>query len=687
MKKLLAFTLILVLCLSVVLVACNDKDNDTKTLPAPADQLAAAKNAFEKTYTTDLIPEETDVDFTVPKSVPYGGLYSFPITWTVSDSRITVDNHSDSEYLINVPEESPAEIKYTLTATITADDGSKETVEFERTVPEFKLYDYDGYVKAAKNSTVNIDGIVTAILPKDNGASNSGIYMNTVDKDGNPNGGVYVYNPKASTSDLKIGMTVRVAGKKDLYNGTHEIVNARRFTILDKTIKTVNPVDYTEAYKNAKDLTDETLTGKQSMLVTIKGVDIREIGSDPTYYYFSLDGKKTYVRISSSSCPLTTAEQEAFTKTFTENKGSRADVTGIVTIFSGKFYLTPATVNVFTNIEKVNYTPEQKVDRAIKDLSIDTVIERSGDVTLADKSELHEDVTITWAFKEGTNPKTAVLKNNVITYKQGDEDENVELVATFKNDTVSKTANYVVSVKKLAEKDWKDAAFAIAEAKKLDGSTKEVSKEWYYIYGTIVDDPTADYCNFNFQVGEEKIVVYGLYAPNGTDRYGSKRQIAELPVKKGDVVYLYAQLQNYGGKLEIVNAILQNAPAPGSSKVNPLSVADAIAKCDALTTTGKDSEESFYIIGVVGDIYNTQYCNFYFVQDGVEKNLVVYGLYAENGKDRYGSKRDISDFPFKKGDVMVVKGNLQKYVKENDGVTTIILEITNAVLVSYTTAA
>ena len=587
MKKLLAFTLILVLCLSVVLVACNDKDNDTKKLPAPADQLAAAKNAFEKTYTTDLIPEETDVDFTVPKSVPYGGLYSFPITWTVSDSRITVDNHSDSEYLINVPEESPAEIKYTLTATITADDGSKETVEFERTVPEFKLYDYDGYVKAAKNSTVNIDGIVTAILPKDNGASNSGIYMNTVDKDGNPNGGVYVYNPKASTSDLKIGMTVRVAGKKDLYNGTHEIVNARRFTILDKTIKTVNPVDYTEAYKNAKDLTDETLTGKQSMLVTIKGVDIREIGSDPTYYYFSLDGKKTYVRISSSSCPLTTAEQEAFTKTFTENKGSRADVTGIVTIFSGKFYLTPATVNVFTNIEKVNYTPEQKVDRAIKDLSIDTVIERSGDVTLADKSELHEDVTITWAFKEGTTPTTAVLDNNVIKYTQGAKDENVELVATFKSGNITKTANYVVAVKKLAANTF--IKMALDAASEL--ADKATTTESYILIGTvsrIKDAYSEQYKNISFYLsdGVQEVLVYRYNLGDAKD------------IKVGDSLAIAAPMKKYGSDLEAVSKFV---------KLNVTDIATAVAA--GIAGTGEDGTMVYGQITKIGTAYSADYKN------------------------------------------------------------------------------
>jgi len=185
MKKLLAFTLILVLCLSVVLVACNDKDdNGTKTLPAPAEHLEEARNAVEKTYNTERVSEETDVDYVLSKAVPLNGIYSYPITWTVSDSRITVDNHSDTEVLINVPDESPVEIKYTLTATITADDGTTAKVDFQHTVPEFKLYDYAGYVAAKDDVKINIDGIVTAILPKDNGASNSGLYMNTVDKDG-----------------------------------------------------------------------------------------------------------------------------------------------------------------------------------------------------------------------------------------------------------------------------------------------------------------------------------------------------------------------------------------------------------------------------------------------------------------------------------------------------------------------
>lgn len=692
MKKLLAFTLILVLCLSVVLVACNDKDdNNVKKLPAPAEHLEEARNAVEKTYNTERVSEETDVDYTLSKAVPLNGIYSYPITWTVSDSRITVDNHSDTEVLVNVPDESPVEIKYTLTATITADNGTTAKVEFQHTVPEFKLYDYAGYVAAKDGVKINIDGIVTAILPKGNGASNSGFYMNTVDNDGKPNGGVYVFKTEASTDDIKVGMTVRVAGTKQNYNGTHEIVSCKKIKVLDSTIKTVEPVDFTEAFKNAKDLKATELVGKQAMLVTIKGVEIAENGgSDGSYYYFTLGGKKTYVRISSSACPLTTAEQESFKTFFTGHRGYTADVTGVVCVFSGAFYLTPATAPVFTNEFMKTYTNEEKVDRAIEATEIPSSVESDVEVALANKSQVHDDVAIAWAFKEGTTHTTATIENNLLKVTLGKTKETVTLVATFTigdgDAKVTKTKEYTIKVG-VKEKDWKNAAFAIAEAKKLDGETKEVSKEWYYIYGTIVDDPTADYCNFNFQVGEEKIVVYGLYNEEGTKRYGSKRQIHELPVAKGDVVYLYAQLQNFDGKLEIVNARLQTAPEHGQSNATALTVKEAIEKCEALTTVNKDSEDVFYIVGTVGEIYNTQYCNFYFIQDGEEKTLTVYGLYAQGGEQRYGSKRDIAEIPFKTGDVMILKGNLQKFEKTKDGVTTTTLEITNAVLVSYYTPA
>ncbi len=488
MKKLLAFTLILVLCLSVVLVACNDKDdNNVKKLPAPAEHLEEARNAVEKTYNTERVSEETDVDYTLSKAVPLNGIYSYPITWTVSDSRITVDNHSDTEVLINVPDESPVEIKYTLTATITADNGTTAKVEFQHTVPEFKLYDYAGYAAAKDGVKINIDGIVTAILPKDNGASNSGFYMNTVDNDGKPNGGVYVYNPEASTDDIKVGMTVRVAGTKQNYSGTHEIVSCKKIKVLDSTIKTVEPVDYTEAFKNAKDLKATELVGKQAMLVTIKGVEIAENGgSDGSYYYFTLGEKKTYVRISSSSCPLTTAEQESFKTFFTGHRGYTADVTGVVCLYSGAFYLTPATAPVFTNEFMKTYTNEEKVDRAIEATEIPSSVESDVELALANKSQVHDDVAIAWAFKEGTTPKNAKIENGKLIVTLGENEETITLVATFTigegDAKLTKTKEFKITVDAASQQEYlvKPITEAKAGTYKLTMMQAKLGKMLYF---------------------------------------------------------------------------------------------------------------------------------------------------------------------------------------------------------------
>ena len=102
-----------------------------------------------------------------------------------------------------------------------------------------------------------------------------------------------------------------------------------------------------------------------------------------------------------------------------------------------------------------------------------------------------------------------------------------------------------------------DAKDAIILAAKLDAETKEKSAEKYYIKAVITSNPTPDYCNFNFTADEKNIVVYGLAsAEDATQRYGSKRQIAELPVALGDEVVIYGQLQNYAGTLEVVSAQL-----------------------------------------------------------------------------------------------------------------------------------
>ena len=80
------------------------------------------------------------------------------------------------------------------------------------------------------------------------------------------------------------------------------------------------------------------------------------------YYKFSLGGKETYVRISSSNNCITKDEQTAFINAHTEHFGYIADVTGIVSLYSGNFYLIPATeAPALANFARPTRTDAEKI--------------------------------------------------------------------------------------------------------------------------------------------------------------------------------------------------------------------------------------------------------------------------------------------------------------------------------------
>lgn len=444
-KKLLVFALVLVLTLSLSLALVACKPDDGK---APASELERAKDAVYRLY-KDSIPAETAASYKLSVMVPLDGIYSYPITWTVSDSRITISEPSNNQVTIEIPDEPAEAISYTLKATITADDGTTATVEFQRTVPEFVLFTWDEFLAADDGATVVIDGIVTAVLPYGNGASNRGIYMQTEDDAG----ALYVYNPtEESVAGVEVGMKVRVTGAKDDYYGTLQIAAGGTVEIIDETKTTVTPKDYTEIYTNAADLEDATLVAEPSRLVTIKGVTIGSQGSDPTYFYFTLAGKQSYVRISGSSCPLTTEEQNQFKTFFLEHFGATADVTGIVTLYNGAFYLTPVSADAFTNVTTVTYTDAEMVQRVKDALTLTNKIEEAMTLELPSAPFHKDEVTVTWTVSSNT---VGELKTDATTGAQSfvvaalpSEEVTLTFTATLTCGDVTDTATFTVVVSK-----------------------------------------------------------------------------------------------------------------------------------------------------------------------------------------------------------------------------------------------
>lgn len=269
---------------------------------------------------------------------------TFEVEWSVKvtegpEGYIEVVK-GEGQDTIKIDGTNPEAIKYTLTATI-RDPKTGKTIElsFDREVPAYKVLSFKEYAETKDGDPVTVAGIVTGIIAKSKANTSNGLYIQGED------GGYYVYNLSSDPiKDLGLerGMTVKVSGVRSTYNGTFEITNAS-VDILKAELTEVVPPDYTEIYASAKELTDAALVEKQAMLVTIKGVEITGQNTTSGYYRFKLGELESYLRVSSSACPLTVDEQDAFIQSHGEHTGWLADVTGVICVYNGAFYLTPCS--------------------------------------------------------------------------------------------------------------------------------------------------------------------------------------------------------------------------------------------------------------------------------------------------------------------------------------------------------
>lgn len=532
MKKILVCVLVLVMCITAF-VACNPTDGSTPDLSGLNSAKAYLQNQYREAATNTL------ADF-VRLATLKVGTASFTVEWTASvtsgPQTVTVVDNGDGTVTIDIQEVDETvteDTLYTLTATITDANGNTTTLTYNHMIPKFAVNTFAEYVAAVAGDSIIIDGIVTGILPKGNGATNDGFYMNTLD-----GGGVYVYG--TSGAELTVGQTVRVKGTKDVYNGTHELKDST-YEVLDASVTTVTPVDYTAIYTNAEDLKDEALVEKQALLVTIKGVTIGTVGgSDGSYYYFELAGKKSYIRISGSSCPMTTAEQTAFKEAFNANFGATADVTGLITLYSGSFYLTPVSASAISNIVAPELTDQQVVDGAKEALTIVDTIKDAGKVELPTAGTgVYSDAAITWALSTTT---VATLEGNVLTVAALPEaDVEITLTATIaKGDATPATKEFTVKVCAPAESFIKKALTAGAA---LEHNTS--TPDSYIIIGTVAEITSAyseQHKNVTFTVtdGTNTIIIY---------RYNLDDAAT---IKAGDSIAIAAPIKKYNNDIEAV---------------------------------------------------------------------------------------------------------------------------------------
>lgn len=260
------------------------------------------------------------------------------------------------------------------------------------------------------------------------------------------------------------------------------------------------------------------------------------------------------------------------------------------------------------------------------------------------------------------------------------EETTVKLTALLETADGSKTFEKSFDVKVPArpvEGKWKSVSFAIDEASKLDGSKNQKSTEKYLIKGTVKEIVKAEYCNFNLTDGNQTILVYGLYTSDGKKSYGTLDGKEGMPIKAGDVVYLYSNLTNYGGTLELTSAWLVDEnyePTTPPTDYETKTIAEAITIAQGLNKdTQETTTEYYYISGTVVNITKEAFCNFN-MTDGTN-TILVFGITNESGA-KYGTNAGFLGIPIKAGDTVKLRTQIQNY----NGTP----ELKNAVLVSVT---
>ena len=436
MKKAFLYSLVAVLCLLTV-VGCSTSNN---TASEPSG-LSKAKSYLYAMYKDKAVA--TASDYTVVDTVMINGV-SYSVEWSsdVDASAVSFIPGDKHMVTVDVNEKSPVDVSYTLTATLSDSEGNTETVSFPHTIPAFKESSWAEYKAAADDSTLVVKGIVTGIMSKTKGNSSNCLYL----QDGD--GGYYVYAMAADPieSGIEVGMTVRVTGAKDTYSGTLEIANAT-VEILDSGKTEYAPADWTLKYEAATSLKDEALTKEQALLVTIKGVEVTSQDTSSGYYKFKKNGLESYVRISSSVCPIDKDAQTALKNGHAEHYGWTADVTGVICVYDGAFYLSPVEgFDAFTYVSLPEKSDEEKIAFELDSLSLTDYCAEDTVIALTLEGAGYSDVAIEWT----SDSPAAVVEGDKLVITLAEEATVATVTAKAKSGDKEGVKEFKVSIDALS---------------------------------------------------------------------------------------------------------------------------------------------------------------------------------------------------------------------------------------------
>ena len=510
MKKKSLLTLSLTALMAFGVVSCGEKG--PSGVEQAADyvwQLYKNTSLSQKTASTDDYNVVTEVTI---EDVKYNVSWAVTLGTGVANA-VTLGEAKDGKQVVDVvydPVLSNVETPYTLTATITNEKGESVVKSFERVVPAFKYSSYKDFSNPKKGQVYNVKGIITERTAFSSGSVKY-LYLQ------NDDCGIMAYSlvcadQAAFDADLKIGNEIIVSGTVTRYNGQLEFEKGCTYSVVSKTAATLKYVDATEAFASAVNEKDvDALDPYQNRLVEVKGVTVADIYEAQNYHYFTIGTVKSYVRPSTSYGSLNSEQCEQVVAEWVQ--GYKANVKGILTCYSGTYYILPVSVDAVTITEKV-LTDEVKVANAINDVKalIGSEIVKSAEITLpaTAANEEYNTVAYTWSVVEGAS--AFVIEGGKLKVTVGDTPVagKVKVVATVNG----KTAEHVfdvtakqptsISISKFVEDKNKD------DIQYLRGVVVAAGGDSDYAGSFVLADETGvvfSYNKFKVNVGDEIIIA------------------------------------------------------------------------------------------------------------------------------------------------------------------------------------
>ncbi len=126
MKKIIALLMAIALCMTMLWGAAVAEDENLASAKGLLDFWYKNKSRDKLTVTAE--------DYEVPAQLMIDGVV-YPVTWKTDVDTIQIEEAENSKYLVKLDQNNAKELTYTLTATVTAPDGSTMDVSYQRVMP------------------------------------------------------------------------------------------------------------------------------------------------------------------------------------------------------------------------------------------------------------------------------------------------------------------------------------------------------------------------------------------------------------------------------------------------------------------------------------------------------------------------------------------------------------------------